>query len=75
MLFDGFANNQILTLQSPPARDIAGSVGGQDALGRGQAGQLDLVTQGDVLSELDQSNVIAVVTCTRWGREREGKKV
>lgn len=38
------ANTQVLTLQSSPASDIAGSVGGQDALGRGQAGQLDVVT-------------------------------
>lgn len=73
-LFHGFANTQVLTLQPSPAGDIAGSVGGQDALGRGQAGQLNVVTQGDVLREFDQSNVVPVVPHTRW-REEEGEKV
>lgn len=68
------STNVPLTLQASPARHVAGGVGWQDALCRRQAGQLDVVGQGDVLREFDHGNVVPVARCTHLGAgKRKGR--
>lgn len=48
-----------LTLGATPSTDVAGVVVGQDLVGRGKDTKLDVVVEGGVRGETQESNVVS----------------